>query len=904
MTTSRPAQMRVPQTKLHRPRLPADLIDRPRLLGELDRAVNVKMSLVWAPPGYGKSTLLGSWMAGGTRPTAWLSLDGHDDTLATFVRGLVAAIQTVLPDLGKDTLALLNQPEPPSPTLLATTLTDELSSLSDPLVLILDNYEEVRSPAIHDLLAEVLLRLPERPHVVVASRALPPLPLPTLRAEGQLAEIGIDDLRFSVEEARAFLNRSVGERLSERSVAFLSERTEGWPAGLRLASVLLRDRPDHGPVLDALATGSHEYIRDYLLDEMLAGQPADVRRFLLETAVLDRFCAPLCSAVVGGISSSTSSEMLSRLVRDGVMLVGLDERGEWFRYHHLFEELLRRRLQEEVSPADVAALHRRAAAWLAGEGSVIAAVRHLLAAGDEEEAARLVESDVHAALNREDWTRVANEVDALPPGYAQSRPALLLARAWVLHFHGRALAMAPLLEQAESALAGRTLADDANARLRGELDTLWSEVRLRQGDLRASLAHAQRGGEHLADEQLYARGVAAGLLGVALHRRGRGREPLKLFRTRADLETGATAVYTARLLLIMGYCYLADAQLHLLENEAWRILALARDHRLPVTATWIQHVLGRVLYEWNDPERAAEQYAAVVERRDEAHFDAYRDSVFGLALCYQAIGQPGRAQDEVRRLLRMMRDAGRSRQLGVIQSFEARMALLRGDTESWGRWLDTNREMLTAEPSDGLTSLESPPITRVWALINLGDSASLSQAHDELAVLKAEYAAVNDRSRLATTFALHALACDTRGDHATGLANLERALAIGRRGDFIRTFLDLGPPMARMVSTLISRGRPSSYLRRLQAAFAASNQPAPRSGPAGDPRPETEIEPLTWREQDVLRQLGRRLTNKEIAAALDISPLTVKKHAESIYRKLHVKGRRDAISRAQALGLL
>jgi LuxR family transcriptional regulator, maltose regulon positive regulatory protein len=904
MTTAHPAELHVPRTEQHSPRLPVDLIDRPHLLARLDRAVDVKMALVWAPAGYGKSTLLGSWLAASRLPTAWLSLDVYDTTVSGFVRALVAAIRTVVPNAGKNTLALLNLTQPPSSALLATTLTDELSALSEPPVLVLDNYERVHAAPVHELLSSILLRLPQRLHVVVASRTLPPLPLPTLRAEGQLAEIDVDDLKFGLDETRTFLDRSLQEHLPQKTVTFLAERTEGWPAGLRLAAILLRDRPDRDSVLAALATGSHEYIRDYLLDETLDGQSPVVRRFLLETAILDRFCAPLCSATLGDISLSTSSEMLERLTRDGVMLVGLDERGEWFRYHHLFEELLRRRLHEEVDAAGIAALHRRAAAWLAGDGAVIDAVRHLLAAGDADAAARLVESDIHPALNREDWARVASEIDVLPPVQVRSRAALLLARAWVLHFHGRVLAMAPLLEEAESAFAARPPADDEAAHLRGELDTLWAEVWLRRGDLRATLSCAQRGGEHLTDAQLYARGVADGFLGVALHRRGHGRDALSMYRTRADRETGSTAVYTARLLLIMAYCYLTDGRLDLVENRAWRILALARDHQLPVTETWIRHVLGRVLYEWNDLDRAAEQYIEVVERRDVAHFDAYRDSVFGLALCYQAMGQPGRALSEVHRLLRMMREAGRPRQLDVIRSFEARLALLRGDTETWGRWLDTNRDALMSEPSDALVGLECPPITRAWALIALGDSPSLSQANDELAVLKARYAAENDRSRLVNVFALEALAGYTRGDQASGLAILERALANGRRGDFVRTIVDLGPPMARMVSTLGARERSSVYLRRLQAAFMTSDVRSRHTIPGETRQADAVMQPLTWREMDVLKQLGHRLSNKEIAVALSISPLTVKKHTESIYRKLHVTGRRDAVKRAQSFGLL
>jgi len=904
ITTHDLAEPRVTRARLQRPRLPLDLIDRPDLLSRLHRAVDVGVALVRAPAGYGKTTLLAGWLAAGERDAAWLSLEARDDDLAAFARALVAAIQAVLPEAGKDALALLNVPEPASPTLLATALIDELGALSDPLVVVLDDYERVNAESVHALVSEILLRLPPRLHVVIASRTLPPLPLPTLRAEGRLAELTTDDLRFDLDETRAFLDRSLDQRLPERAVAFLAERTEGWPAGLRLAASLLRERPDRDSVLAALVTGSHTYIRDYLLDEVLARQPADVRRFLVRTSILDRFCASLCDAIIGDTTAGESDELLSRLQQAGVMLVPLDERGEWFRYHHLFEEFLRQRLDDEVAPDEIAVLHRRAAAWLAAHGSVLDAVHHLLAAGDGDAAAHLVETDVHAALNHEDWARLARELDALPPDQRSSRPALILARAWVQHFHGRILGMAPLLEQAELALASQPLPEDVAAHLQGELDTLWGEVWLHRGDPRAALAHAQRGGEHLAEEQLYARGVADGLLGVALHRRGRGRDALGMYRTRADRETGPTAVYTARLLLIMGYCYLAAGRLDLLETQAWRILALARDHQLPVTATWTQHLLGRVLYEWNEPERAAEAHLAVVARRDEAHFDAYRDSVCGLALAYQAQGQPGRAHDAVQRLLRLMREAGRPRQLGVIRAFEARLALMRGDSVTWGRWLDANREGLADGPPDELVGLETPALTRAWALIALGDPASLAQAQDDLTALKTRYAAVHDRTRMISAFALEALACHTRGDHATGLAILERALTNGRRGGFIRTFVDLGPPMARMIAALAAQGRPSTYLRRLQAAFVVADTPVQHSGQTADPGSDGLAEPLTWREQDVLRHLGRRLSNKEIAVALDISPLTVKKHAESIYRKLHVTGRREAITRAQSLGLL
>ena len=302
MTSARSTEPRVSRSRLQRPRLPVDLIDRPRLLACLDESARLKMTLVWAPAGYGKSTLVGSWLAAGCHRATWLALEEHDDTAAAFVRVLVAAIQVAIPDAGRTTLALLNLPEPASPLALATALADELGALSEPLVVVLDDYERVRAAPIHELLSDLLLRLPERLHVVVVSRAVPPLPLATLRAQGQLAEIDADHLKFSRDEAQAFLDRALGEHMPAETVAFLEERTEGWPAGLRLAAVLLRERPDRGAVLDALDGGSHAYVREYLLDEMLAGQPAEVRQFLLQTSILDRFRGSLCSAVVEGQS--------------------------------------------------------------------------------------------------------------------------------------------------------------------------------------------------------------------------------------------------------------------------------------------------------------------------------------------------------------------------------------------------------------------------------------------------------------------------------------------------------------------------------------------------------------------------------------------------------------------------
>jgi LuxR family transcriptional regulator, maltose regulon positive regulatory protein len=902
--TSPTTGSRVPRTKLHHPRVAADLVERQRLFARLDRGVSGKLTVVFAPAGYGKSTLLGAWLARRGRDAAWLSLDEHDDTLPTFARALITAIQTKAPAVGRTALAFLNLPDPPSPSALAVTLADELTTLADPLLIILDDYQRISSATAHELVSGLLIRLPDRVHIIVSSRTLPPLPLATLRAAGQLTEIRADDLKFSPAEARTFLDQAVGEHLPDHTVATLEERTEGWPAGLRLAAVLLRDRPDRRAILAAFDSGSHEYVREYLLAEVFSAQPSDVQQFMFETSILDRFCASLCSAVLGWSTARASQEMLGRLVRGGVMVVSLDERGEWFRYHHLVEAFLSRRLRDETTPDAVAILHRRAARWLAGKGQTVEAVRHLLAAGEIDSAAHLVEADVHAALNREDWSHIADGLAALPIDAVDSRPALLAARAWVLYFQGRAVEIAPVLERAEAALQSVPHREEAPGSLRGELDSLWSEVWICRGDARAALTSAQHALQHLAADQPYARGFAAGNVCVALHRMGRGREARRLIKEQTDRESGASAVCIARLLLRTGYCYLADGQLGLLENHAWKVLAFARTHHLPVSAAWAHYGLGRVLYEWNDLEGAAKQFAAVIEHRHEANHDAYRDSVLGLALTHQASGRPELAQAVIRPLLQLMQEAGRARQLAIIQSFKARLALMTGDDETWSAWLDRSGDIADTDAVELPQGLESARVTRAWALLAERQPTSLSEADVELAALEHQCASVNDRPRLIQVMALRALVCQARGGSAAAATALEAALAFGRRGPFVRTFVDLGPPMARMLSGLAAGGRARPYLRRLQAAFAVGRPSADSEDARRDPGFASQAEPLTWREQDVLKLLGRRLSNKEIADALDISPLTVKKHAENVYRKLHARGRREAVARARQAGLL
>ena len=419
-------------TKLFVPRPRPDLVPRPRLLARLDAGPGAgRCTLLSAPAGAGKTSLLAAWLAQLDRPAAWLTLDERDQDAGQVLRYLVAALQTIAPACGHGAMAWLDAPQPPPPEVVVTDLVNDLAALPAPGLLVLDDYHLVRAPAVHAAVAFLLDHLPPALHLVIASREDPPLPLPRLRARRQLTEVRAADLGFSLEEAAAFLGAGMGLRLAEAQVAALVERTEGWAAGLQLAGLALRDRPDPAAFVAAFA-GGHRLVADYLTAEVLDRQPAPTRRFLLATCVLDRLCAPLCDALLAP-GAGDSQAVLEELERANLFLVPLDDERIWYRYHHLFADALRARLAREAGPEAVAALHRRASGWFGREGLLPEAIDHALAGDAAEDAATWIEAltpsmfatmSIHQPL--------AAWLAALPEPVVRARPLLCLAQAWLL----------------------------------------------------------------------------------------------------------------------------------------------------------------------------------------------------------------------------------------------------------------------------------------------------------------------------------------------------------------------------------------------------------------------------------------------------------------------------------------
>src|SRR5215831_8755966 len=433
-------------TKFHVPR--AGFVPRPRLLARLAQGVDRGLTVVCTPAGFGKTTLLGDWARRSRRPAAWLSLDAGDNDPARFWRYLAAALERARPGTCAPLAALLRGPQQPPLEAVVTALINELMAGEREVTLLLDDYHLIEAPPVHDSVTFLLDRLPPGLRLVLASRADPPLPLARLRARGQLAELRAADLRFTLEETAAFLREATGRDLPTLLVATLQDLTEGWAAGVQLAALSLQGHSDPAGFVATFA-GSNRYVLDYLTEEVLARQPEDVVRFLMETSVLDRLCGPLCDAVTGRTGSQARLEALERA---NLFLVPLDDERRWWRYHHLFAGLLRTRLASE-QPGRVPELHRRAAAWHEEHGSADEAVQQALAAGEADWAARLVERHVEGLLRRSEGATVRRWLSALPAASVRARARLCLAQTITAVVGGQLEAVEPLLADAERAFA-------------------------------------------------------------------------------------------------------------------------------------------------------------------------------------------------------------------------------------------------------------------------------------------------------------------------------------------------------------------------------------------------------------------------------------------------------------------
>ena len=889
------------RTKLNPPWSGSDLVERPRLMEKLSQGLDRKLILVAAPAGYGKSTLVAEWLAACGRPGAWLSLEEGDSDLVVFLNYFIAAVQTISPGIGEETSALLQAPELPPQQVLISTLINELDQIDAPFVLTVDDYHLIHDMAVHNLMDALLHHAPQVLSLVLISRTNPPLNLNRLRARGQMVEIRAQDLRFTQAETSAFVEKVTGVSVDDATVTLLQEKTEGWPVGLRLSMLALQRPEDLGQLSSRLP--GMQLATEYLFQEAFENQPQPIQDCLLKTSILDRFSASLCDAVCDDGSESgqmRGRDFLAWLVQTALFIISLDDQRQWFRYHHLFQRLLKHQLERSFDADAIARLHRRASAWFVQNGLIDEAIHHALAAGDVVGAAEIVEENRRAILNADQWYVLDRWLSKLPEEIKRRRPALLLAQAWVAYFTFQLWKIPPLLESIESLLDEESMEES----LRGEIDFFWGHHWFWMGRTAQSLEFLQRALERVPVTHDQVRGEIEVFWAMAGQLTGRNQQVLQALKDWLYHEETLYSVRSGRLLGGFIFVFSLSGELSAAEEAARQLGYVAAKSGNIFIKTWLFYVHGFIHYFRNELEKAAEFFELVVKGRYFLYTRAVVDAMAGLAFTYQALGRPDKATATVEMFLELARKTSDPIYGAIARSCQAHLALLQDDLQTAERWLRINDQ--TPGLDVMLFWLEIPRVTECRTLIARGTADRLREAENRLNdFLQEDEMPYNIRQSIELLL-LKAVAhykqvrmdLSPSVNSAQGQALLEQAVRLAAPDGWMRPFLELEATIAGPLHELAQRGVAPKFIERILATFTLSQPVVPEVNQARLP------EPLTVRELEVLALLARRFSNKEIAAQLHLSPTTVKRHASNIYQKLHVHGRRQAVEKAIALGIL
>ncbi len=878
---------------------------RPRLVEQLNKGQSsgCKLTLISAPAGFGKTTLISEWVAGprGCPPeqvcgssVAWLSLDEADNDPLRFISYLVAALQTMKKDLGVSALAMLQSPEPLPVETILTTLLNEISVYTEHFVLILDDYHSIDSQPVDRSLNYLIEHQPPQMHLVIITREDPQLPLARYRARGQLTELRAADLRFTPGEAAEYLNEVTGLGLSIDHIAALEARTEGWIAGLQLAAVSMQGHKDAAGFIQSF-TGSHRFVMDYLLEEVLQQQSESVQAFLLRTSMLERMCGPLCDALL--LDSSVSGQTtLEYLERSNLFIVPLDNERRWFRYHHLFGDLLRKRMEQKFTANEIACLHLHASEWYENNGLILEAFKHTAAANDIERAERLMEHKEMPLHLPGVPTTILNWLESLPVSVLNSKPALWWKQAEMMLANYQTIGVEEKLQATEAALASKTLPntdmDEWTRNLVGKIAVARAELAATLYQAENSLIQVHRAFEYLHPDNVVYRTTATLYFGFAHYIQG-DRDAAEQAYTEGLSLAQAAGDHDGVLLANtrLGQVHELRNQLHQAAEKYQRALQLIGEDPIPF-ATVVYLGLARIYFEWNELDTA----------------EKYGELSFKLGLLNDQV---------IDRLI-------------LSQLFMSRIRLTRGDLVGAASFL-AQAEQSTRQKD---FKVRLPNIAGSQALIhlyqgNISAAAQIAQQYDlpllqartfivrgdpsaALALLVPYRQQMEDKGwvdELLRVMVFQTLALHTQGEKDPAYQVLTEALTMAEPGGFMRLFIENGETMRLLLVDFRSwlekqsgdRTHPlTNYVDKILAAFEpleavpGSKTTNPQSG---------LIEPLSQRELEVLQLICQGLSNNEICKQLYLALDTVKGHNRRIFEKLQVHRRTEAIARARELNL-
>ncbi len=897
-------------TKFNIPPANPKLVRRERLFSMLDEGLHRGhlLTLVCAPTGYGKTTLVSEWVhqyveeskgASLSGRFVWLTLDQGDNDLARFIAYLVAALGQLGESLGQGTLATLQATRAPSAHVLATLLINDLAALADPYVVILDDYQAITAQAIHDFMGYLIDHQPECMHLVVISRADPSLPLARLRARGQLAEVRQLDLALTTAETAEYLEQHMNLDVTREHVEVLERRTEGWVAGLQLAALSMRHAEDVPTFIQSFY-GGHEYIADYLTGEVLEQQSEEIRDFLLQTCILEQLSGPLCEAVTG---QARAGQILEGLKDANLFLVPLDYHGEWYRYHGLFVDLLRKRLHETQKDV-VLDLHRKAGRWYAENRMLNQAVEHSLSGQDYAVSASLIQRNAERILIHGEAATFLRWLEAFPSEQMYTHPALIV-------YKGMALMLLGKIPERELSLLQEIAASSESFRC--EADTLRALYAVMKGNAVEAIRLSESALGQLPPERSLLRILAADSLAMAHALRGDSTSAMQAFE-----QVVAVAQQAGNLIMtLIGLANLAGlryqrGQLHEARDAYQQVLDISKE-RLGVRSQPMGRALlgmGELAREWNDLEGAHAYLSEAAES-----FKQFVD--IGLPIAYVSIARVYIAQGEwgkAQAILEQARQHAKASEAtamddSLTELMQVRVWIATGELDRVERW--AGKHGLLERPLGDLVAMAERSATAFEVL--QGEYLTLvrlflaqkktSQALEILGVLLSYNQKRSQMRRVIEVLMLQGIALQQRGDDESAMQAFGRALELAEPEGYVRTFLDEGQPVAQLLYRAVATGVSPGYAQRLLAGFSEADFQPPAT-PEERHAARRLVEPLSERELEVLALIAEGLSNREIGARLHISLSTVKGHSTNIYGKLGVKSRTQAVAMAQNLGLL
>jgi LuxR family maltose regulon positive regulatory protein len=882
------------QTKLLIPRTTDNLIERSHLKARLNQGLQRKLILVSAPAGYGKTALISSWLQDVDRPAAWISLDTNDNDLMLFLHYVVTAIRAVFPSACADTLQLIQASQSPPPNYVYARLINDLAAIPDDFILVFDDYHFIHDAAVQNLIAELIEKQPPSLLLVVITRKDPTLPLPRLRAGNKLAEIRQRDLRFRTEEAEMFLQQTLNMRIEPETAVILNKHTEGWVVGMQLLALSLRKSRDPVALLADLNGVVDVFVSEYLLDEVLAQLPERIQAFMLQVAIVDHMSGPLCEALTGVNDPVGGSQAyLEWMEEANLFVIPLDGQQEWYRFHHLFQELLVRQLHKEYPTNEITTLHLRASQWYADQGFIDQALQHALNAGDVDTAVNILEANSQNLLNSLDRHTLERWLSRLPKELIWQRPRLLLAKAWLLVREFRLTALDTTLSAVEAALQTEKAPAETQI-LRGQSAALRAFTsEFRRHDHEHTLSLAEQASQWLPESERGALSVALMSRAFALHAMG---NEAKAISGLQEIIQHPARPSASKIQAFIGLTFLwqKSASLQQMSQVAEQFLAFAAQRSNPNAITASNWLIGCLHYEWNELEQATQHFSVSHDYRYKSNFIASFDAALGLARIRLAQGQAKMAQtiiDELRADTLRLESIDL---LGALDSFQAQLWLVNGAHALALRWA---RSVNLDATFESIFASEVASLTYSRILINVGTTAEVQAVRDFLQLKLAQAEAEHFTLRIIQTNVHITLAYQRLDELGEAINSLEQAVHLAEPGGFVRAFADAGSELRPLLEQLQAQEIAPDYLPMVLAAF-------PDSPPLSARPSLARATLLTRRETEILQLMEDGLTNQEIAGKLVISPHTVKRHTSNIYGKLGTNGRLAAIYRAKELNIL